>query len=170
VLRGLGAAALASTLGERAWSGGARWLELRNLHTGEQFASPWKPATGLDAGALGSLETLLRDYRNGEKHPIDVAIYAQLIDFAAAAGVDARFDIISGYRSPLTNAKMHERSGGVASHSLHMEGRAIDVRLHGVECLKLAELARGQQRGGVGFYGRDAFVHLDTGRVRTWNG
>jgi uncharacterized protein YcbK (DUF882 family) len=170
VLRGLGAAAAASVLADQAWAAGTRYLELRSLHTGEQFTAAWSPALGLDGRSLSSLQLLLRDYRNGESHAMDAGIYGQLIDFAAAAGVDARFDIISGYRSPVTNAKLHERSGGVASHSLHMEGRAIDVRLHGVDCLKLAELARGQQRGGVGYYGRDAFVHLDTGRVRTWNG
>ncbi len=170
LLQGLGAVATASALTDAAWAGGTRYLELRSLHTGEQFTAAWKPASGLDTGSLASLELLLRDHRNGERHPMDAGIYSQLIDFAALAGVDARFDIISGYRSPLTNAKLHERSGGVSSHSLHMEGRAIDVRLHGVDCLKLAELARAQQRGGVGYYGRDAFVHLDTGRIRTWNG
>lgn len=170
VLRGLGAAALACAAGERAWASGTRWLELRSLHTGERFAAAWQPATGFDARSLASLEMLLRDHRNGERHEIDAALYGQLMTLAATARVDARFEIISGYRSPVTNARLHERSGGVASRSLHMEGRAIDVRLKGIDCARLAGLARADQRGGVGYYGRDAFVHLDTGRIRSWNG
>ncbi len=78
--------------------------------------------------------------------------------------------MISGYRSPQTNAMLHERSSGVASQSLHMEGRAIDVRLTQVDCADLADKALGMQRGGVGYYRQSDFVHLDTGRFRTWRG
>jgi len=78
--------------------------------------------------------------------------------------------VISGYRSPRTNQMLHERSSGVASKSLHMEGRAIDVRLAGVDCADLAEISLGMQKGGVGYYRQSDFVHLDTGRFRTWRG
>jgi uncharacterized protein YcbK (DUF882 family) len=81
-----------------------------------------------------------------------------------------RYEIISGYRSPVTNAALHERSSGVSSKSLHMEGRAIDVRLRGVDCARLNELALAMARGGVGYYASSRFVHLDTGRVRRWTG
>ncbi len=74
------------------------------------------------------------------------------------------------YRSPATNEQLHRNSNGVATRSLHLQGRALDVRLKGVDCLRLAELARLRQSGGVGYYRRSAFVHIDTGGVRTWNG
>jgi uncharacterized protein YcbK (DUF882 family) len=85
-------------------------------------------------------------------------------------GVEPVFSVISGYRSPQTNELLRERSGGVASHSLHMQGRAIDVRLAGVACADLAEHAQDLTRGGVGYYRASDFVHLDTGAHRTWRG
>jgi uncharacterized protein YcbK (DUF882 family) len=93
-----------------------------------------------------------------------------LCDVARLAGVEPVFTVISGYRSPQTNAMLHERSSGVSSHSLHMEGRAIDVRLAGVGCAKLADQALSMKRGGVGYYNKSDFVHLDTGRFRSWRG
>jgi len=85
-------------------------------------------------------------------------------------GVDPKFSVISGYRSPQTNARLRERSTGVAQHSLHIEGRAIDVRMPGVDCAGLAACAEDLKRGGVGYYRASDFVHLDTGRFRTWRG
>jgi uncharacterized protein YcbK (DUF882 family) len=93
-----------------------------------------------------------------------------LLEVARAAGVDPAFIVISGYRSPRTNAMLHERSSGVAQHSLHMEGRAIDVRVIGIDCADLAARALDLKRGGVGYYRASDFVHLDTGAFRTWKG
>lgn len=145
-------------------------LELVSLHTGESLAVAHEELLVPESSALPRLQRLLRDHRTGEEHPIDAALYAQLIHLAVDAGVDARYEIISGYRSPTTNARLHQQSSGVATRSLHLEGRALDVRLKGVDCLKLAELARERKTGGVGYYRKSAFVHLDTGRFRTWNG
>jgi uncharacterized protein YcbK (DUF882 family) len=78
--------------------------------------------------------------------------------------------VISGYRSPETNEKLHAKSSGVSEHSLHMQGRAIDVRMSGVDCAKLASSALDLKRGGVGYYRASNFVHLDTGAFRTWRG
>jgi uncharacterized protein YcbK (DUF882 family) len=80
------------------------------------------------------------------------------------------FGVISGYRSPATNERLRERSSGVARHSLHLEGRAIDVRLARVDSAELASRALELELGGVGFYRRSDFVHLDTGAFRTWKG
>ena len=127
----------------------------------------------LQQGAQGlaiGLQHLLRDHRNNQQHPMDVGLYDLLADLADRAGVEPRYEIISGYRSPQTNAALHERSSGVAVHSMHLEGRAIDVRLKGVDCARLASLALKQSRGGVGFYARSDFVHVDTGRIRSWQG
>lgn len=147
-----------------------RWLELASTHTGEVLSVAYRGATGLLDEAVGRLQHLLRDHRNGEQHPIDTGLYDLLADLAEGAGVDPRFEIISGYRSPATNARLHERSAGVAVRSLHLQGRAIDVRLKGVRCDQLAELALRQQRGGVGYYRQSDFVHVDTGRIRHWQG
>jgi uncharacterized protein YcbK (DUF882 family) len=89
---------------------------------------------------------------------------------AQHAGVDPVFSVISGYRSPQTNAQLRERSNGVARHSLHLEGRAIDVQLAGVACDVLAGRALDLTQGGVGYYRQSDFVHLDTGAFRTWKG
>jgi uncharacterized protein YcbK (DUF882 family) len=97
-------------------------------------------------------------------------LFDQLADLAAAAGVEPRYEIISGYRSPQTNDRLAAASGGVAKRSLHMQGRAIDVRLKGVSCARLRDLALVAGRGGVGYYRSSDFVHLDTGRVRAWAG
>lgn len=145
-------------------------LELTNLHTNETVEIALPANAPLDKATQLRLQRVLRDHRSGDEHEIDAALFTQLVLLAGQAGAEGRYEIISGYRSPQTNAAMHERSSGVASRSLHMEGRALDVRLKGVDCLKLAELARLQQQGGVGYYPKSKFVHLDTGRVRTWDG
>ena len=147
-----------------------RWLELVSTHTGEVMSVAYRSATGLVDHAVLGLQHLLRDHRNNRQHPIDTGLYDLLADLAEMAGVDPRFQIISAYRSPETNAALHERSAGVAVKSMHLEGRAIDVRLHGVSCERLGELARSVQRGGVGYYRSSDFVHVDTGHIRSWQG
>jgi uncharacterized protein YcbK (DUF882 family) len=147
-----------------------RWLELRNTHTSEVLSVAYRDAGQFVATALDRLQWLLRDHRANESHPIDAQLFDQLADLADVAGVQPRFEIISGYRSPVTNSKLADASAGVARRSLHMDGRAIDVRLQGVSCARLRDLALTAGRGGVGYYHRSDFVHLDTGRVRSWAG
>ncbi len=157
----------------RAGSGraeAARHLTLKNLHTAEVLEVQYRLGEDYVPAALDRVEVLLRDYRTGDRHTIDPQLLDILYEVAQRAGVEPEFSVISGYRSPLTNAMMHERSSGVASHSLHMEGRAIDVRLMRVDCSALAANALDMQRGGVGYYRQSDFVHLDTGRFRTWRG
>jgi uncharacterized protein YcbK (DUF882 family) len=157
-----------------AGAGGARWvsrwLELFNTHTAEAISLAYRDARGFVAPALGKLNLILRDHRVNEAAPIDPALFDQLADLAEAAGVEPRYEIISGYRSPRTNAMLAGASHGVARRSLHTQGRAIDVRLKGVSCADLRDLALTAGRGGVGYYRRSDFVHLDTGRVRSWAG
>jgi uncharacterized protein YcbK (DUF882 family) len=149
---------------------GSRRIALRNLHTPDSLDIEFYRGGVYLPEALAAIQTLLRDYRTGEQHPIDPALLDYLCDVAKAARVDAVFSVISGYRSPRTNQMLHERSSGVSNRSLHMEGRAIDVRLASVHCADLAEKALNLQRGGVGYYRQSDFVHLDTGRFRTWRG
>jgi uncharacterized protein YcbK (DUF882 family) len=162
------------TTGSREATGSAagksKRIALRNLHTNEQVDAEFYRGDGYEPDALTSIQKLLRDWRNNDQHTIDPKLMDYLYDVAHTIGVEPVFSVISGYRSPQTNAQLHERSSGVASHSLHMEGRAIDVRLAGVNCADLAQHALDMQRGGVGYYRQSDFVHLDTGRFRTWKG
>jgi uncharacterized protein YcbK (DUF882 family) len=145
-----------------------RWIELRNLHTNEMVNTRFETAQGFVPEALARLRHLLRDYRNGEEHEMDTGLYGQLSDLARAAGVAPRYEVISGYRSPATNAMLHATGHAVSEHSLHMQGRAIDVRLRGYNLAALRDLALAARRGGVGYYPRSNFIHIDTGRVRRW--
>jgi uncharacterized protein YcbK (DUF882 family) len=149
---------------------GARRIALTNLHTGEQLDIEYFRDGSYVPAALAALEVLLRDFRNGEKHAIDPQLMDYLVDVAAQIGVPPQYSVISGYRSPETNERLHERSSGVSQHSLHMQGRAIDVRIGGVDCQDLAARAEALRRGGVGYYRASNFVHLDTGAFRTWRG
>lgn len=147
-----------------------RWLELTNTHTGEVAKVKFRDSNGYVEEALKGLQRVLRDHRTDQVHEMDPALYDQLSDLAIAAGREPRFEIISGYRSPETNASLQALSNGVAKQSLHMQGRATDVRLKGYSCADLRDLALAAARGGVGYYERSNFVHLDTGRVRSWAG
>jgi uncharacterized protein YcbK (DUF882 family) len=145
-------------------------LALVNLHTAERLELEYWRGTDYVPDSLAAIKVLLRDFRNGEQHVIDPLLMDYLYDVAGHLRVEPVFSVISGYRSPQTNEQLRERSNGVARHSLHLEGRAIDVRLAGVDCAALAAGARGMTRGGVGYYRKSDFVHLDTGAYRTWNG
>lgn len=145
-------------------------ISLRNIHTDEKVELEFYRRDAYVPEALTAIQKVLRDWRNNDQHPIDPMLMDYLYDVAHGLGVEPAFSVISGYRSPQTNAQLHERSSGVSSHSLHMEGRAIDVRLAGVTCADLAQHALDMQRGGVGYYRQSDFVHLDTGRFRTWKG
>jgi uncharacterized protein YcbK (DUF882 family) len=147
-----------------------RRIALANLHTAERLEIEFFKNGAYVPEALTAIEILLRDFRSGEKHPMDPQLMDYLVDVAATAGVDPVFSVISGYRSPQTNANLRDKSTGVAEHSLHMEGRAIDVRMSTVDCASLCAHAQDMQRGGVGYYRGSDFVHLDTGKFRTWKG
>ena len=145
-------------------------IALLNLHTDERLDIEYSRGGVHVPAALSAIEVLLRDFRTGERHSIDPGLMDYLVQVADSAGVDPVFSVISGYRSPETNARLHERSAGVARHSLHIEGRAIDVRMSGINCADLAAHALELKRGGVGYYRASDFVHLDTGAFRTWRG
>lgn len=147
-----------------------RMLGMVNTHTGEKLQIRYFEAGQYVPAALSRLNHLLRDHRSGESAAIDPRLFDQLHALARCAECEPHFEIISGYRSPASNARLHAQSKGVATNSLHMQGRAIDVRLSGTTCRSLRDLALAMQSGGVGYYAKSDFVHLDTGRVRTWAG
>jgi uncharacterized protein YcbK (DUF882 family) len=169
-LRGVGAAAIGMSAARAAIAGSneRRALSLVHTHTGEQLSTVYYEAGAYVATALQRVNQLLRDFRTDTLYPIDPGVLDRLHLLQTVAGSDEAFQVICGYRSPATNATLRHASSGVAEHSLHMQGRAIDVRLPGVDTARLALLARSQQGGGVGYYRVSDFVHVDTGRVRTW--
>jgi uncharacterized protein YcbK (DUF882 family) len=161
ILLALPAAALAGAALERR-------LELTNLHGGEKLTVTFLDEHDIAPDAAAALRHLLRDYRVNEEHEMDFDLFMQLTDLARECGVPAKFAVISGYRSPGTNAKLRAAGHAVAEHSQHMQGHAIDVRLEGCPLARLHDLALAAGRGGVGYYPRSNFVHIDTGRVRSW--
>lgn len=147
-----------------------RTLRLINTHTGEEREVRYFEGGTYRPEQLGTLDWLLRDYRTGQVFPIEPRLFDLLHELAAEAGREPRYEVISGYRSPATNAMLAATTGGVSSQSLHMSGRAIDVRLVNFPTAGFRDLALAKQAGGVGYYPGSDFVHLDTGRVRSWSG
>jgi uncharacterized protein YcbK (DUF882 family) len=145
-----------------------RSLRFVHTHTGESLTTTYFNGTGYDAASLLDVNHLLRDFRTGDSKQMDPALLDVLWDLQSLANRDAAFEIISGYRSPATNAMLHRHSSGVAEHSQHILGKAIDLRLSGYSTRRLSDHARTLARGGVGFYAASDFVHVDTGRVRFW--
>jgi uncharacterized protein YcbK (DUF882 family) len=162
--------ALADALDVERLAQQPREVSLHNLHTGERLEVRYAQDGQYLPAALSQLNHLLRDHRNGEATIIDPRLFDQLHVLATGAACAPRYGIISGYRSPASNEQLREHSEGVARHSLHMEGRAIDVRPVQLGTKRLRELALDMKQGGVGFYAKSDFVHLDTGRVRSWTG
>lgn len=150
-----------------------RVLSFFNTHTGERLKAAYCCGGVYRPEVLQQVNHILRDFRANEIKPIDPTLLDLLHELGGTLETDQPFHIISGYRSPHTNAILRERGGamtGVASHSLHMEGKAIDIRVPGVRLDNLRAAARSLKLGGVGFYPEPNFVHVDTGRVRQWQG
>lgn len=153
----------------RAAAPGARGLALSHTHTHEKIDLQYAFGERYDPEALGSLNRFLRDHYTGDVGLIDPQLFDLLNSVQRALGNTGAFEVISGYRCPATNSLLRAtRGGGVASRSLHMEGRAIDVRLPGVALAELRDAALSLRGGGVGYYAHEQFVHLDTGPVRRW--
>ena len=167
VFAGAAAGALLLAPGLAA-AGRPRALSLYHTHTGERLRVTYAERNRHLPDALKEISHFLRDFRSGEAHPIDPQLLDILHELQHVTGGKGPYEIISAYRSPQTNEMLRSNSGGVAQRSLHMEGRAIDVRLRGVDTRKLREAALRLQAGGVGYYQRSNFIHVDTGRVRFW--
>lgn len=145
-----------------------RHIALHNLHTGEKVKLTYWEKGNYLSESLAEIDHLLRDFRTGEVHPMDPELLDMLHILKLRAGRKAPFEIISGYRSPKTNNMLSAKSGGVAKKSLHMQGKAMDIRLPGVDLRKLHQSAVDLKVGGVGLYTQSNFIHVDTGRVRYW--
>jgi len=145
-----------------------KMLSFEHTHTGDKLKLTYFERGSYIEDALQEINYLLRDYHTDDVHTIDTALLDQLYDLKQTLGINKPFHIVSGYRSPLTNAQLRKHSHGVAEHSLHMQGRAIDIRVEGVPTKTIRNAALTMAQGGVGYYPHNNFVHLDTGEFRTW--
>lgn len=143
-------------------------LAFRNLHTDDFLKCRYWSAGTYDPVALEDIAYVLRDHRAHEIKAIDTDLLDLLVRVRRKLDTRQPFHVISGYRSPKTNAMLRSRSNGVAKKSLHMQGRAIDVRIPGVRLAELRKTGLELKEGGVGYYPKSDFVHLDTGRPRFW--
>jgi uncharacterized protein YcbK (DUF882 family) len=163
VVGGIASPALANT-----GKANFRSLALHNLHTGEKQTLDYWVDSAYVPDVLQAANHLLRDYHNNEVHVIEPKLLDLVTLLQGQLGSGTDVQVISGYRSPTTNAAMHEHSSGVAAHSLHMQGMAMDIRLADVALDRLHNAALALQAGGVGYYPSEDFVHVDVGRVRRW--
>jgi uncharacterized protein YcbK (DUF882 family) len=148
-----------------------RTLSFFHTHTGERLKVAYCCDGVYQPEALAQLNHLLRDFRQNETKPIDPQLFDLLHELTGTLETDRPLHVISGYRSPATNAMLRDQGGshtGVAGKSLHMVGKAIDIRIPGVPLDNLRGAARSLKLGGVGYYPSSNFVHVDTGRVRYW--
>ena len=142
-------------------------LSFVHTHTGEELEIIYTPGR-CPQTATSQIKTFLRDFRTGDSHVIDPALMDILTRIQRISGSSGVYEVISGYRSPKTNAYLRRKSPGVARDSLHMQGMAIDVRLTDIRTRELRDIARQLRFGGVGYYAKSDFVHLDTGQIRFW--
>ncbi len=145
-----------------------RTISFNNLHTGEKLKTTFWADGGYVRESLGEINWVLRDFRTGDVEPIDPELLDILYALRERLDTKTPFDVISGYRSPATNAMLNSHSDGVAKKSFHTRGMAIDVRLDDRKLSDLHKAALSLKAGGVGYYPRSDFVHVDTGPVRRW--
>ena len=157
-------------MSSRSRAAPADWIEFYNTHTRKTRRITFRNSLGFIPSALDEINELLGDHRSGQHTSMDPQLFVLLADLAAAAGQAPRYQIISGFRAARTNETLRSNGGGQAKNSQHIQGRAIDVRLEGVPTTRLRDLALSLKRGGVGYYRRSDFVHVDTARVRYWEG
>ncbi|MDD2768489.1 MAG: DUF882 domain-containing protein [Methylococcus sp.] len=148
--------------------GRERTLYLYNKHTGEDLSLVYSPDQYYDRKIMRQFNHFVRDHHVDEIYPMDPGLLDILYAISAVTRSNGTFEIVSGYRAPETNQALRKHSRGVAEHSLHMEGKAIDLRMSDVSTRTIRKTALALQYGGVGYYRRSDFVHVDTGRIRSW--
>lgn len=151
-----------------ASTGGAWRVVFRNSHTGESFNGVYRVGNKYLPEAFDRLNYVLRDFRTGEIFPMDPRVIDLMSVIQKKTGQKQPLEVLSGYRSPKTNAGLRHESSGVAKNSFHMYGQALDMRLRGYSTRGLRNIAVNLKGGGVGYYPRSDFIHVDTGSVRSW--
>jgi uncharacterized protein YcbK (DUF882 family) len=150
---------------------GAQPYHLRffHTHTGERLDVVYRTGDRYIPEALDQLDYFLRDHRTGDIHHYDPRLFDLLSDLTASVGrAGAELQVICGYRTPWSNEFLRTHTIGVAQHSLHMEAEAIDIRLPSLKTSAFRDAALALHRGGVGYYAKSDFIHVDVGRVRRW--
>ena len=145
-----------------------RTLKFHHTHTNEKFSATYYDGTQYDPIALQETNDFLKDFRTGDIEIIDPSLLDSLHNLQLKTGSRGIFQVISAYRSPKTNESLRSRTHGVAKRSYHMLGKAIDVRLSDVKTATLRTVARSLKQGGVGYYSKSDFLHIDTGPARAW--
>lgn len=161
----------ASLLPETAWASRTapvRQLRLYSPHTGERVSAAYWENGRYVKDSLQEFNWLCRDHREDAQIPIDAHLFDQLFELQRRLGIQKEIHVMCGYRSAKTNAMLRRRSRGVARKSLHMSGQAMDIHIPGIQTSHLRKAALSMKAGGVGYYPRSHFVHLDTGAVRHW--
>lgn len=152
----------------RAASTPEKSLSFYNIHTGEHLKATYWADGGYVASELTALNWFLRDFRRDKETAIDPRLFSQLSRLQTLTDSRGIIEVISGYRTRATNAMLRSETSGVAKNSMHTYGRAIDFRLDGTSLPNLHRAALALRAGGVGYYPASDFVHIDTGRFRTW--
>ena len=152
-------------------AGNSSWrARFRHAHTGESFNGVYRVGNKYLPEAFERINHVLRDHRTGEAFPMDPHVLDIMSMIQRKAGARNPIEIYSGYRSPKTNNGLRRASSGVAKNSFHMYGQALDIHIDGYSTAKLRNIAKSLRAGGVGYYPRSSFIHVDTGTVRSWNG
>ncbi len=168
-LFGLGLACILPTSTQTAIANGdTRVLNLHHAHTGEQISIAFRVNGSYDHAALAKLNWFLRDWRNDATTKMDPRLFDVIWEAQRGAGSSAPLRVMSAYRSPETNSMLRRRSRGVAEFSQHTRGKAMDLHIPDAPLARVREVAMRMQRGGVGYYPANGFVHLDVGGVRAW--
>lgn len=145
-----------------------RQLSFYNVNTDEEFAVICSPERQYDIRLMQRFNYFLRDHHIDQTRSMDPALLDLLFAVSVFTGSTGTFNILSGYRSPETNSWLRKFNHGVAEHSMHIEGKAVDIRMTDVDTSTIHRVALALQQGGVGYYPRSNFVHLDTGAIRSW--
>ncbi len=157
------------TSGEAYAANGGTWrVAFRHQHTGESFNGAYRVGDQYLPEAFERLSYVLRDFRTDETFPMDPYTIDILSTLQRKSGASRVLEVLSGYRSPRTNAMLRGSGSGVARNSLHMYGQAIDIRMPGYSTANLRDMAKSLRAGGVGYYPKSNFVHVDSGDVRSW--
>ncbi|MCC7272345.1 MAG: DUF882 domain-containing protein [Alphaproteobacteria bacterium] len=147
---------------------GVRAVHLYSVNTGERVKAPYWQNGRYIGETMKTISRIMRDHRSGEQHRIDPLLIDALCAMQMRLGASKPIEIISGYRSPESNEALRLAGYGVAEHSYHMQGKAVDIRVPGYRVSQLSKMAKMMRRGGVGTYGSGNFVHIDTGPIRYW--
>lgn len=160
--------AMAGSFSRSMLDSGKRYISLRHIHTGETFSGVYRIGDQYIYEAFEKINTLMRDFRTSDVYPVDPRLVDFLWRINKKTESNQPFQILSGYRSPKTNLKLATNTAGVAVNSYHMSGQAADIRLPYYDTRGLRNVARRLRAGGVGFYPKSDFIHIDTGEYRSW--